>query len=226
MKKFLQFLVIIALLCPLSTIFSSCTSDAYDKGEGEYSLMRGDFGEAMVNSGLQVTKVVTDDGDGLPLSVPYTAKWITKVDTTYRCMLYYNKVENKAEVLSMGQVPCLDIVPLKELKKPLKTDPVKFESTWMSKSGKYLNMSLLLKTGVSDDSTAAQSLAVVSDTLIRHLDGKQIRYLILYHDQGNEPEYYSTKVYLSIPTNRIDADSVKISIYSYDGRIIAKHRIR
>ena len=126
----------------------------------------------------------------------------------------------------MGQVPCANIALLSDFDKPLLTDPVKFESTWMSKTGKYLNLSLQLKTGVTDDSTAAQSLAIISDTLVKHADSKQIRHLILYHDQGNVPEYYSTKVYLSIPTNRIDADSVRISINSYDGEVIAKHRIR
>ena len=226
MKKLFRLIVIITVNCQLSTIISSCSQDVYDKGEGKYSLLRGDFAEAVVNSNQQVTKIVTDDGDELSLTAPYTAKWVSKADTTYRCMLYYNKVDNQAEVVSMGQVPCANIALLSNFDKPLLTDPVKFESTWMSKTGKYLNLSLQLKTGVTDDSTAAQSLAIISDTLVKHADGKQIRHLILYHDQGNVPEYYSTKVYLSIPTNRIDADSVRISINSYDGEVIAKHRIR
>ena len=96
----------------------------------------------------------------------------------------------------------------------------------MSKSGRYLNLSLLLKTGVTDDSTAVQNLAIVSDTVITHPDNKRIRHLILHHDQANVPEYYSTPVYISIPTQRIDADSVRISINSYSGEVEAKHRIR
>ena len=218
---------VFSFLLPLSSfLFISCSQDVYAKGEGKYSWLRGDFAEAVVNSNQQVTKIVTDDGDELSLTAPYTAKWVSKADTTYRCMLYYNKVDNQAEVVSMGQVPCANIALLSDFDKPLLTDPVKFESTWMSKTGKYLNLSLQLKTGVTDDSTAAQSLAIISDTLVKYADGKQIRHLILYHDQGNVPEYYSTKVYLSIPTNRIDADSVRISINSYDGEVIAKHRIR
>ena len=225
MKKFLY--VVSSFLLPLSSVlFLSCTQDAYEKGEGRYSLMRGDFAEAVVNNVRQVTKIVTDDGDELAVTSPYSAKWIAKADTTYRCMLYYNKVEGKAEVVSMGQVPCPVITPLSEFEKELKTDPVKFESTWMSKTGRYLNLSILVKTGVTDDSTAVQSLAIVSDTLITHTDGKQIRNLILYHDQGNVPQYYSTQVYISIPINRIDADSVRISINSYDGEVVAKHRCR
>ena len=225
MKKLFRLLVIITVNCQLSTLIS-CTQDAYEKGEGEYSLLRGDFAEAVVNSNKQVAKIITDDGDEMLVTSPYTAKWIAKADTTYRCMLYYNKVEGKAEVVSMGQVPCAAIVPLSKFEKELKTDPVKFESTWMSKTGRYLNLSFQVKTGVTDDTAAVQSLAIVSDTLITHSDGKQIRNLILHHDQGNVPEYYSTQVYISIPTNRIDADSVRISINSYDGEVVAKHPCR
>ena len=225
MKKLFRLLVIITVNCQLSTLIS-CTQDAYEKGEGEYSLVRGDFAEAVVNSSKQVTKIVTDDGDELFLTSPYTAKWVAKADTTYRCMLYYNKVDGKAEIVSMGQVPCVRVYPLSQFDKEFKTDPVKFESTWMSKTGRYLNLSLQVKTGTADDTAAVQSLAVVSDTLITHPDGKQIRSLILHHDQGNVPQYYSTQVYFSIPTDRIDADSVRISINSYDGEVVAKRRCR
>ena len=175
MKKFLQLIVIITVLC-------SCSKDAYEKGEGKYSLMRGDFAEAIVNSSKQVTGIITDDGDEFTLIAPYTAKWVTTADTTYRCMLYYNKMADKAEVLSMGQVPCVGIAPLSKFDHRLVTDPVKFESTWMSKSGRYLNLSLLLKTGVTDDSTAVQNLAIVSDTVITHPDNKRIRHLILHNE--------------------------------------------
>lgn len=226
MKKFQHLIVIIVLTLSLLPTFISCTKDAYEKGEGKYSLMRGDFAEAIVNSSKQVTSIITDDGDEFILTAPYTAKWVSKADTTYRCMLYYNKVDSKAEILSMGQVPCVGVTPLSQFDRRLVTDPVKFESTWMSKTGRYLNFSLLLKTGITDDTTAVQNLAIVSDTLITHPDNKRILNLILHHDQDNVPEYYSTKVYFSIPTKRIDADSVRISVNSYDGEIVVKHRIR
>ena len=226
MKKFQHLIVIIVLTLSLLLTFISCTKDAYEKGDGKYSLMRGDFAEAIVNSSKQVTSIITDDGDEFVLTTPYTAKWVSKADTTYRCMLYYNKLDSKAEILSMGQVPCAIIIPLSQLDHRLVTDPVKFESTWMSKTGRYLNFSLLLKTGITDDTTAVQNLAIVSDTLITHPDKKRILNLILHHNQDNVPEYYSTKVYFSIPTKRIDADSVQISINSYDGEVVVKHRIR
>ena len=216
MKKLIVF-VAVCLLC-------ACTKDAYDKGEGEYSLLRGDFAEAFINSSKLVTKVVTDDGDELALTEPFKAGWVSTADTTYRCMLYYNKVDNQVEVYSMRQVPCLTVHNLPDFEVPLVTDPVTFESTWMSKNGRYLNVSILIKTGVTDDTTAIQSLGFVSDTIITHPDNKKIRHIIMHHDQGKVPEYYSTQVYMSIPTEKIDADSVRISINSYDGEVVVKHR--
>lgn len=203
----------------------ACTRDYYDKGEGELSYMRGDFAEAYVNSSRQVTKIVTDDGDDLTLTAPFLAKWVEEPDTTYRCRLYYNKVENKAEVLSISEVPCLAVYPLSEFEVPLVTDPVTFQSTWMSKNGRYLNIGLLIKSGVTNDTTAIQSIGLVSDTIIAHPDNKKIRHIIMHHDQANVPEYYSTQIYVSVPTEIIDADSVRISINSYDGEVVVKHRV-
>ena len=72
-------------LLPFS-LFISCTQDAYEKGEGAYSLMRGDFAEANVNSNREVTSITTDDGEILPLTSLATAQWISRPDTIYRCM--------------------------------------------------------------------------------------------------------------------------------------------
>ena len=210
--------------------FLSCSQDAYEKGQGDYSLLRGDFAEAYVNNKGEVESVTTDDGEVLPLTKTLTAKWITTADTTYRCMLYYNKVKGSggqslAEVLSIGQVPCPLIKPLSDFDKAFRADPVKFESAWVSKSGKYLNMSLQLMTGFTEDTTAIQQLAFVSDTLLQNPDKTSTLYIRLFHDQGNVPEYYSTQAYVSIPTNSIDADSVRISINTYKGMIEKAFRV-
>ena len=70
MKYLLRLLVII--------LVASCTQDAYEKGEGAYSLMRGDFAEANVNSNREVTSITTDDGEILPLTSLATAQWISR----------------------------------------------------------------------------------------------------------------------------------------------------
>ena len=221
MKRSLKIIVFITILCQLSTVISSCKQDAYDKGEGEYSLMRGDFVEAHIDANKQMVSFVTDDGDQLPLVKPYTAKWIAKSDTIYRCMLYYNKVEQErqyaAELISIGQVPCAKVKTYEELEKEFRTDPVKFESMWLSKSEKYLNLFLQLKTGATEDTTAVQQLAFVSDTIITHPDGIRTHHLVLHHDQNRVPEYYSTKAYVSIPVQALAADSVCMTINTYSG---------
>ena len=225
MKHLLRLLVIITISYPLSAMLSSCTQDAYEKGEGTYSLMRGDFAEANVNSNREVTSITTDDGEILPLTSLATAQWISRPDTIYRCMLYYNKVEAAdgkpaAEVISLGRVPCLYVKSLISFEKTYKDDPVKFESIWNSKSGKYLNLHLQLKTGYTEDSTAVQKLDIVTDSLISYPNGRRTLSLMLYHDQGNVPEYYSTQAYVSIPTTGLAVDSIRLYLNTYSGPVI------
>ena len=208
MKSFLRLIVIIILNSQLSILNSSCTQDGYDKGEGQYSYLRGDFVEAQIGADKNMVSLMTDEGETLPLSQPYTAKWITRSDTVYRCMLYYNKVRD-----SKGQTVA-------------ETDPVKFESAWMSKTGKYINLSFALKTGTTEDEEAIHSLRVVQDTILTNPDGTSTSYLRLYHDQGGVPDYYSTQVYASLITSEILADSACISINTYKGIITKAFQIK
>lgn len=210
------------LLFPLIV---SCTQDAYEKGEGKYSLMRGDFAEASINSDKQIVSITTDEGEMLSLKERWKAKWIETADTTYRCLLYYNKVadqsgKQQAEIISIGQVPCPRVVPLSEFDKELKTDPVKFESIWLSKTGKYLNMSLQLMTGYTDDTTSIHKLSFVSDTLLTHPDSKRTLHFQLHHDQNGVPEYYSTQAYVSLLVDSLLADSVHLTINTYNGPVV------
>ena len=214
----------VIIILNLQLLICSCTQDAYDKGDGPYSLIRADFVEAHTNSQKQVDYVVTDDGEKYALQEPLTAKWITKVDTLYRCVFYYDKIAEGngnmvAKVRSIGQVPCPVIVTKAKLDKEMKTDPVKFESAWISKSGKYLNLSLYLMTGTTTQEDAAHHLAIVQDTVMVNPDQTRTAHLSLFHDQGGIPEYYSTQVYTSILTKEIDADSVRININTYKGEL-------
>ena len=231
MKRLLRLIVIIITHFSLLITHSSCTQDAYEKGEGEYSLMRADFIEAHANGQKEIDRITTDDGDQYSVTKAFTTKWVTTADSTYRCILYYNKVEEgsgkyAAEPISIGQVPCPKITLLNELDKPMKTDPVKFESAWLSKTGKYLNLSLFLMTGTTDDEDASQTLHVVQDTVMTNPDATRTSHLRLYHDQGGLPEYYSTQVYASILTSQIDADSVRISINTYKGFVTKSFSLR
>jgi hypothetical protein len=230
MKSFHRLIVIVIINSLLSILHCSCTQDGYDKGEGQYSYLLGDFVEAKIGADKNIVSLMTDEGETLPLSKPYTAKWITRSDTVYRCMLYYNKVRDSkgqdvAEPISVGEVPCPVIIPLSELEVEMKTDPVKFESAWMSKTGKYINLSFALKTGTTEDDEAIHSLRVVQDTIKMNPDGTSTSYLRLYHDQGGVPDYYSTQVYASIITSEVLADSACITINTYKGIVTKTFQI-
>ena len=71
MSKPLSLLFVICHLSFCVALFS-CTTDAYDKGEGELSQMRADMVEAHVNAEKYVDYVLTDDGDSLPAVKPFT----------------------------------------------------------------------------------------------------------------------------------------------------------
>ena len=224
MRKSFCLLFLAMLLAAIFPLFTACTQDAYEKGEGEYSLMRGDFAEVHVNAAMEMESITTDDGDVLPLKEPLSLNWVTTADTTYRCLLYYNKVKDeagraRADVLSVGLVPCPSIVSLSDFDKDLKTDPVKFESIWMSKSRKYLNMSLYVMTGHTDDTTAVHRLSFVSDTLMVHPDSTRTLHVLLHHDQNNVPAYYSTQIYVSLLVDSIPADSISLTVNSYNGLV-------
>ena len=224
MKRLFRLIVILISHFSFLVSYSSCTQDAYEKGEGKYSLMRADFVEARANAQKEIDQIITDEGEQLPASKPFTAKLVVTPDSVYRCVLYYNKVRGEKgqdvfEPISIGSVPCPKITPISELNKEMKTDPVKFESAWLSKTGKYLNLSFYLMTGTTDDEKATQTLHVIQDTIMTHSDATRTCYLRLYHDQAGIPEYYSSQVYASILTSQIEADSVNLTINTYKGLV-------
>ena len=210
------------LLCLLALVaVSACTQDAYEKGEGVYSQMTAQLADAHVNSDKRVDYVDTDEGERLVLSKSASASFITKADTTYRVSFYYKIIGDKAESLAMGRVPVLSLMNPKDVKE-MKTDPVRVESMWTGKSKKYLNVSLYLMTGTTDVDSLKQVLGCRRDELITNADGTRTLRLTFYHDQGGVPEYYSQRMYLSIPIQGVKADSIWLTVNTYEGQKILK----
>ena len=90
----------------------------------------------------------------------------------------------------------------------------------MSKNRKYLNLALTLKTGKTEDKKAIQSLAIVCDS-IKHLSsGERAFYLRLHHHQNGVPEYYSRRIFTSIPlTGFKQNDAIYLNINTYKGKV-------
>jgi len=212
MRKLLLLAVVAAVV--------ACEQDVYDKGEGKYSLLRADFAEAHVTTAHAIDYIVTDDGDQLSLTTPYTAQWLSNAGTSARILAYYNRVENQANVVSISEVPCVAPRRASSLKSGIKTDPVGFESAWLSRNGRYLNFGIVLMVGSSDDTGATHTLDVIRDTLVTHADSRTTCCLQLYHDQGTVPEYYSHRTFFSIPLSLLTADSVQMTINTYQGPVV------
>lgn len=210
----------------LLLLLASCESDSYDKGEGELSLATAEFVEAHANGNKQMDYVITDNDDRLTVSPQPSVKWMTTPDSLYRALLYYNNVgEGIIEPLSITQVPTLSIYP-DWMIQDIKTDPVTFESIWQSANGKYLNMAFYLKIGEVGKDAELHTISIIQDTIIQNADGTATSFMCLYHDQGDMPEHYSSKCYISIPRDSIKADSVCMGINTYKGVLYKKVALR
>lgn len=205
------------LLACLGGAFFGCENPSYDSGTGANSLLQADFVEAFTDGGAQVTAVETDDGTRLALTQPLTASWITRPDTAYRSVLYYNKeAEGRAMPVSLVSVPTLVPHPLKAGEE-MKAHPITFESIWQSKDGKYINIAFYLKVADVDDEAVRQTIGVIDEGRREHPDGTVTARLRFYHDQGGMPEYFSQKYYVSILCTGLECDSVEVSLSTYSG---------
>lgn len=209
--------------------FFSCQTDSYDKGEGKYSLMLTDFVELSTNSQKQGISMTTDEGVSLILTKTVTASWMQKGDTLYRVLAYYNKVsDQQAEMVSLTAVPTLRPHGAEHFTSQPQ-DPVGLESAWLAKSGKYINLGLLLKNGRDENGDeGTHSLALVCDEIRQNDDLTQTACYRLIHSQGSAPEYYTNRRYVSISLPDTDErpDSICLSVNTYDGIVEKAFRIK
>ena len=207
-------------LMTAAVALAACTTDSYDKGEGANSRLRADFAELTVNADKRAVAFVTDDGDSYTLARPVTAKWMETADTTYRTIIYYNKVDNgqTADVEAIGLMTTLRPAdPHDYSNQP--TDPLDVESAWLTPNGKYINLGLLVKSGRDDEGTeGSHKLGLLCDETQHNSDQTTTACYRLLHDQNQTPEYYTNRQYVSIllPTAQ-RPDTVRLTINTYGG---------
>ena len=223
-KRRIWSLITVSLFAFHFSLFTaSCTTSTYDDGDGDYSYLRADFVEAHTVAPQQIDYAINDEGEKINFSTPFAVKWTEKADTFYRALLYYDRRPTESLPISLQRVYVLSPKAVEEVKNP-KFDPVTFESAWLSRcqmsspqSGGlrgafYLNISFLLKTGQPDDENARQSIGVMgeerNDTLC----------LTLLHDQGDVPQYYSTRIFASIPID--GTKPVTLNLNTYEGSVV------
>ena len=207
LKKAIVIVIAIALV--------ACTTDVYESGDGDYSYIRGDFANLSTDSHGRIVSFLTDDNATIKLPSPVAVEGM-KADTTYRALVYYNQPQNAApELLNLKMVSVAKAFEESD-DDPLKTDPVGWESMWVSSNGTYLNLALNLLDGVSDD----------KDDPLHHVLGVCLNstanhhfYFTLYHDQSGIPEYYTRKAYFSMPLDDTfqKNDTLTLTVNTYDG---------
>lgn len=222
MKRRSNIMMTVRRLLPLglfSLLLFSCETDSYDKGEGKYSLTQADFAELSVNSEKQGVSFVTDEGSRFTFTTPVTTKWIETADTTYRTIIYYNKVkEGEATAVSIGLLPTLKPVAHWKLTEQWE-DPLGLESYWLTRNGKYINLGVLVKSGYVDDQEGLHKVALACDTVLTNDDQTRTAYYRLLHSQEDVPQYYTNRSYLSILLPEDRPDSVCLSVTTYNGLV-------
>lgn len=227
-----QLFMVIAFLITLT----ACTSESYDAGDGPNSYLTADLVLLRTSPDKSVRSALLDDGTALQFSNPFAQEWLARPDSVYRALLYYDKNEATTDAAagsgtaaktivrarSVRPVPVLSPVEAAKVD-AMRTDPVGFESLWMSKNKSYINLSLLLKSGKTEADDALHALGIVSHGTTTDAAGIRTLHLTLYHDQGGVPEYYTVQQYVSIPTQLLEeADTVELTLNTYNGKKVVK----
>ncbi len=173
----------------LLLFLAGCTNTAYDTGDSRYSYLRTDFADAQTNNSGQLVSAVTDESTRLTFTKPLAVSWKTTADSISRVMLYYNLNADASD---------------SSIVEPLTAQYV-------------YTFCVGVMTGKADSVEARQMIGLVLDS-IAEKDHHPTYYLRFAHSQSNIPEYYTTNIYLSIPTKKMTTGSrVRLSLNTYKG---------
>lgn len=208
------------LLLAATMVLAACQNDPYESGDTSLSYLTTELVDASTNGEALFTEATTDDGTTLTLRPSYAADWATVADTTYRALLYHRQVtDGTTSVISLRRVTTTPIVS-PDTDVTIATDPLDLESVWLGKNKRYLNMALKIKTGATEGEKQLQQVAVVCDSVTTLADGKAHHWLTLFHKQNNQPQYYTSKVYVSVPLDGIaSGDSITLKVNTYKGMV-------
>ena len=215
MKKPAHNLLTAFLLLWLTGLTTACGGDDY-----HYPDILQDYMTAHSGADGRLQTVLTDDGTLYDVLNAVTAPDETP-DTTLRIVANYaceeDGVGGQGVRLYAAQTTVSPLpLPADRFEDGIKTDPASVLSIWMGLD--YLNIVLEVKAGGGDhtfhfvedevrwDETAARREVCLS----------------LYHDAGDDPQYYTRCAYLSIPLAQYATDdaaslSVRFSLLNYEG---------
>jgi len=212
-----------ALLATTLLTLAACDNDSYDTGDGSLSYIRADFGEVHTSAAKTVDKLTTDDGTTVNFVEPASVSWATTPDSTYRSLVYYHDKPTGAEFYGARRVAVmtLDDNRLQQAdSSKAKTDPLTLTSAWMAANKRYITLELAVKSGSTDDK-ATQTIGLMEQSRTERDDGTVDLRLLLTHDQGTVPEYYTVTTYMSMDIEPLPTGStVSLTVNTYDGELV------
>lgn len=166
---------------------------------------------------------VTDNGATLRFRAPLPVEWATTADSTYRALLYYNKVSDAetVEPLRADRVLVLLPTPADKAKEWSQSrDPLALGTIWVAKDRRYLNMQISVKSGTAAESTARHTIGLVADTVTTGDGGHRNFHYRLCHSQNGIPAFYSVEAYLSIPLSDLSSrDTLTLTLRTWEDNV-------
>lgn len=213
----------------LLIIMVSCTSEDYDTGDGEYSYLIGEFGQVYTDGEAQITRMVTDNGDEVTFAQPFKREWAATPDSLYRAYVQYERrmdSNGRYRLFGIAQVMVLAFREQADMKEEMKSDPVEWESMWVSHDRRYLNLSLQLMVGSTGEEQLLQRIGLVRMSAVVRDDGTTVHTLRFFHDQNGVPQYYRSAVYASIPLAALhEGDELVLTIPTYQGDMTRRYTV-
>ena len=200
MRKFLSGLFLLA-----SLLFFSCEDDDFMPAYTQ------DLAELFTDAHGNARKLSFDDGREMNV---VNSMGNLAPDSIYRIRVMYIPVENGAQIQAAQSV--VSPFPVDIGSDLMQTDPVELKSWWGSP--RYINIFLGVKTG------GGSQMIAFRDCGIKELpSGVKKMTVSLFHDQIDDPSYYTQEVYLSCPTYHLHdklehgRDSVEMIIHTFKG---------
>lgn len=233
-KRYLNTLTSICACLTVCLSLPSCTSEDYETGDGDLSYLRAEFGEVYTNADTNIFSASLDNSLAITFHNPVKASWQAKADTLYRALLYFDKkdIEKGTSPYSIVRIPVVtpmtedDVKKEKDPEKAMRKDPLTYESGWISENRKYLNIGVLIKTGVADEKETAQTVGAFIEEDDTTPEGLRHTTLYFLHNQNNIPQYYSSRNYCSISLKGYKkGDVITIKFNTYNGEIVKDFEI-
>lgn len=205
--------ILMGVIVSSSSLLASC-SDSDDDPVADYV---ENLGELLTGNDGVATHFRLDDG-----TVYEVVNNLSNLapDSLYRVVgLYVLDNARRVRFSSLSQITSPR--PVFMSSERVKEDLLDLVSAW--KKPRYFNFVLRLKTGGN-----SHYLGFVDHGIEQRTSGQRVWHLSLYHDQNDDPLYYSREVYASCPLyHKADSllpgrDSVYFSLQTFEGKVLLK----